>query len=167
VNLVVPGVGNVALEIEEVGAGSPFLLLHGGAGPASMRGFAELLGSGRGARVILPTHPGFALTDRPPALTDVHGLASTYSALLEALSLDRVTVIGNSVGGWIAAELGLLEDPRVTRLVLVDAVGIAVPGHPVTSVRGFEVLPDAGHMPQMETPEQLLRAISADPPVVA
>ena len=137
--VVVQGLGTVALEAEELGEGSPFLLLHGGAGPASMRGFAELLAGRGGARVIVPTHPGFALTDRPPALSDVPALASLYSALIEALSLDGVTVIGNSVGGWIAAELGLLNDPRVTQLVLVDAVGLAVPGHPVTDVQGMAV----------------------------
>jgi pimeloyl-ACP methyl ester carboxylesterase len=139
VNLIVPGVGTVAVELEEVGEGSPFLLLHGGAGPASMQGFGELLASRAGANVIVPTHPGFALTDRPPELTDIRGLASLYSTLLEALSLDGVTVVGNSIGGWIAAELALLKDPRVTRLVLVDAVGLLVPGHPVTDVQGMAV----------------------------
>jgi len=248
VRLAVPGVGAVALEVEELGEGSPFLLLHGGAGPASMRGFAELLTSDQQGLAIVPTHPGFALTDRPAELTDVRALAVLYSTLLEALSLEGVTVIGNSVGGWIAAELGLLNDPRVAELVLVNAVGLAVPGHPITDVGGmavpeimrlsfhdparflrdpaslsdheraaqaanqaalsvyapkmadpelgdrlgqlqtptlviwgasdgivdtaygrayadaipssrFEVLPDTGHMPQMETPELLLRAI--------
>ena len=52
-------------------------------------------------------------------------------ALLDHLDLDDVTVIGNSLGGWIAAEMALLESPRVGGLVLVDAVGIEVPGHPV------------------------------------
>src|SRR5271154_780921 len=118
--LDVEGVATVALAVEELGEGSPFLLLHGGAGPASMQGFAELLASRQGVHVIVPTHPGFALTDRPPELIDVHGLALLYSALLQALSLERVTVIGNSLGGWIAAELGLLHDPRVAELILVD-----------------------------------------------
>jgi pimeloyl-ACP methyl ester carboxylesterase len=42
-----------------------------------------------------------------------------------------VTVIGNSIGGWIAAEMALLASPRVSRAILVDAVGIEVPGHPI------------------------------------
>ena len=42
-----------------------------------------------------------------------------------------VTVIGNSIGGWIAAELALRHSRRVARIALVDAVGIDVPGHPV------------------------------------
>jgi pimeloyl-ACP methyl ester carboxylesterase len=42
-----------------------------------------------------------------------------------------VTVIGSSIGGWIAAELALLESPRLGGIVLIDAVGLEVPGHPV------------------------------------
>lgn len=50
--------------------------------------------------------------------------------------------ISNSLGGWIAAELALLDSPRVGSLILVDAVGI-----------------ETGHLPRLETPEQLLPAI--------
>ena len=46
-------------------------------------------------------------------------------------------VIGNSVGGWIAAELALLGSPRISRLVLLDAVGIEVEGHSVADVSGL------------------------------
>lgn len=42
-----------------------------------------------------------------------------------------VTVVGNSVGGWVAAEMAVLGSPRVSSYVLVDAVGIDVPGYPV------------------------------------
>ena len=103
-----------------------FLLLHGGAGPASVAAFA-----GRLPDVIAPTHPGFNGTPRPAALDSIAGLAATYAALLDALDLSGVTVVGNSIGGWIAAELALLQSPRVSGYVLVDAVGIDVPGHPV------------------------------------
>jgi pimeloyl-ACP methyl ester carboxylesterase len=109
-----------------------FLLLHGGAGPMSVAGFAALLASSApSARVLAPAHPGFDGTPRPASLTTVRRLASYYAAQLDELDLDDVCVIGNSIGGWIAAELGLLHSPRVSRLVIVDAVGIEVPGHPV------------------------------------
>jgi len=109
-----------------------FLLLHGGAGPLSVAGFAALLAeSAPAARVLAPTHPGFDGTPRPPELTTVRQLAAYYAARLDELGLDDVCVIGNSIGGWIAAELGLLHSPRVGKLVIVNAVGIEVPGHPV------------------------------------
>ena|SRR4051812_299771 len=107
-----------------------YLLLHGGAGPASVAGFASML-SATGADVRAPAHPGFDGTPRPPELTTIRGLARHYAELLEKLSLDDVCVVGNSIGGWIAAELALLRSPRVSRLVIVDGVGIEVPGHPI------------------------------------
>jgi len=109
-----------------------FLLLHGGAGPLSVADFAALLSeSAPAARVLAPAHPGFDGTPRPPEMTTVRQLAAHYAARLDELGLDDVCVIGNSIGGWIAAELGLLHSPRVSRLVIVNAVGIEVPGHPV------------------------------------
>lgn len=131
--------GEVELRVDRVGEGAPLLVLHGGAGPASMSRFAELLAERESVRVLAPTHPGFALTERPAALRDIRGLARLYAAFLEQLDLADVTVIGNSIGGWIAAELALLQAPAVSRLVLIDAVGLDVPGHPVTDVAGMPV----------------------------
>lgn len=124
-------IGRVPLTFSERGHGRPVLLLHGGAGPASVEGFADLLANATGARVLTPIHPGFGGTPRPESLTTVAGLAELYVALLEALGLDDVTVIGNSIGGWIAAEAALHHSSRLARLALVDAVGIEVPEHPV------------------------------------
>lgn len=95
-----------------------------------MSAFADLLAA-EPARVITPTHPGFAGTPRPGTLDSVRGLAELYVALLDALQLQDVTVVGNSIGGWIAAEMALLHSERVASFVLVDAVGIEVPGNQV------------------------------------
>jgi pimeloyl-ACP methyl ester carboxylesterase len=116
----------------------PFLLLHGGAGPFSVAGFGDLLAARWNTRVIIPTHPGFAGTPRPDTLAGVGALARVYADLLDTMDIWDVTVIGNSIGGWIAAELALLGSPRVSGAVLVDAVGIEVPGHPVTDVSGLK-----------------------------
>ena len=128
------GSGRVNLVVEERGEGQPFLLLHGGAGPASMTRFASLLAERHPVRVITPTHPGFARTERPNELKNIKGLAQLYAAFLDHLGVSDVTVIGNSVGGWIAAELALLANPRVSGIVLVGATGIEVAGHPIPDV---------------------------------
>jgi pimeloyl-ACP methyl ester carboxylesterase len=129
--LTVPGVGAVELTVTERGTGHPVLLLHGGGGPLTVTPWADRLAGAEHASVLTPVHPGFNATPRPAALDSIAGLAATYVALLDALDLTDVTVVGNSIGGWITAELALLHSPRVSGYVLVDAVGIEVPGHPV------------------------------------
>jgi pimeloyl-ACP methyl ester carboxylesterase len=121
----------VEVTVAEQGSGRPFLLLHGGGGPQTVTGFADLAARSRPARVITPTHPGFAGTPRPAALDSVGALAALYVALLDEMDLADVTLVGNSIGGWIAAEMALLHSPRVSAAVLADAAGIEVPGHPV------------------------------------
>jgi pimeloyl-ACP methyl ester carboxylesterase len=130
-SLTVDGIGDVEVTLTDRGAGHPFLLLHGGGGPATVTPWADRLAGARPARVITPVHPGFNGTPRPPRLDSPAGLAAMYAALMEELDLHDVTVIGNSIGGWITAELAVLGSDRVSSYILVDAVGIEVPGHPV------------------------------------
>lgn len=132
--LEVAGIGPVDVTYTDQGTGHTYLLLHGGAGPASMTSFADLLcGDGKN-RVLTPTHPGFMGSPRSDALRDVKGLAALYVALIEELEPSDVTVIGNSIGGWIAAEIAILDSPRVNAVVIMDAVGIDVDDHPVADV---------------------------------
>jgi pimeloyl-ACP methyl ester carboxylesterase len=131
--------GPVQVDVTEQGAGPAFLLLHGGAGPQSVAGFGELL-AGTGARVITPTHPGFGCTPRPEYLHSMRGLALTYTALLNELDLTSVTVIGNSVGGWVAAEMAIHASPRISGVVLADAGGLEISDHPAADF--FSLTPD-------------------------
>jgi pimeloyl-ACP methyl ester carboxylesterase len=128
------GLGTVELSVEEQGSGSPVLLLHGGAGPISVAGFARLLANEGSAHVFAPVHPGFNGTPRPEWLSTVARLTDVYAHWVAQLDLDDFTVIGNSIGGWIACELALRAPERVGRLVLVDAVGIQVDDHSIADV---------------------------------
>lgn len=123
--------GPVEIDVDEHGTGQPVLLLHGGAGPVSVSGFGGLLSGQCDAHVLVPTHPGFNGTVRPEWLTTPRQLAALYVGLLDQLDLQGVTVLGSSIGGWVAAEIALLASPRVAAVVLVDAVGIEVAEHPV------------------------------------
>ena len=122
--------GEVALTLTERGTGRPVLLLHGGAGPDSVGGFAEQLAARFPYRVLTPVHPGFGGTPRPAALDSVRKLADVYRALLGELGLTDVIVVGNSIGGWIGSELALAAPDQVGSLVLIDAVGVASAQHP-------------------------------------
>ena len=126
----VDGIGPVPVTVTERGEGRSFLVLHGGAGPQSVDGFAELLATSGPGQVLVPVHPGFGGTPRPPAMDSMGALARLYAGLLEELGLTGVTVIGNSIGGWIAAEIALLGSPRVSGVVLVDAAGLETGSHP-------------------------------------
>lgn len=114
------------LNVQEFGEnteGTAVLMLHGGAGPRTMAGFAAAMSEH--VYVIAPTHPGFDGTARPHWLESIGDLATAYLDLLDALDLTTVMVIGNSVGGWIAAEMALRDNhKRLGALVLINAVGI-------------------------------------------
>ncbi|WP_037606000.1 alpha/beta fold hydrolase [Streptacidiphilus rugosus] len=121
----------------EADEGAAVLMLHGGAGPGTLIGFATAL-SARGY-VVAPTHPGFDRTPRPEGFDSVADLATAYLDLLDALGLSRVTVVGSSLGGWIAAEMALRDNHGVIdSLVIVNAAGIrAEPGQGVTDLTGM------------------------------
>jgi pimeloyl-ACP methyl ester carboxylesterase len=123
--------GDVPVTVSERGSGSPVLLLHGGAGPDSVTGFADQLAARLPVRVLTPVHPGFGGTPRPASLDSIGALAAVYGALLGELGLTGVTVAGSSIGGWIAAELALAAPERVGRLVLIDAAGLDSADHPI------------------------------------
>jgi pimeloyl-ACP methyl ester carboxylesterase len=124
-------IGQVEISFDDVGGGKPFLLLHGGGGPDTMTGFGQRFAGSYPARVLVPTHPGFAATTRPEKLDTIRRLAVVYLALLDDIDVSDVTVVGNSIGGWITVEMALMESPRIDRIVLIDAVGIDVPDKPV------------------------------------
>jgi pimeloyl-ACP methyl ester carboxylesterase len=152
----------IELSFEDTGQGAPYLLLHGGAGPRSVRGFGELLVTSGQGRAIVPTHPGFEGTARPESLTTVAGLAGLYCRLLDQLDVHHVTVVGNSIGGWIAAEIALQHSSRVSGVVIVDGVGIEVPEHPPTDVSGLS-LPEIAQL-SYHDPAPFLVDPSALPP---
>ncbi|MYW90970.1 alpha/beta hydrolase [Amycolatopsis rubida] len=137
--LRLPSAGPAEITVQDHDRTRTFLLLHGGGGVATMAGFADLLAERTRSRVLLPTHPGFNGTPKAAGLTDVTALAKAYIALLDHLDVSDVTVVGNSFGGWLAAEIALLHSPRVSRAVVVDGIGIEVAGHPLADVRGKTV----------------------------
>jgi pimeloyl-ACP methyl ester carboxylesterase len=117
------GLSITIAEYGETTDGTGVLMLHGGAGPRTMAGFAAAMSEH--AHVVVPTHPGFDGTPRPDWFDSVGDLASAYLDLIEELGLTGVMVAGSSVGGWIASEMGLRDTAnRISALVLLGATGI-------------------------------------------
>ncbi|MGH7305917.1 MAG: alpha/beta fold hydrolase, partial [Candidatus Rokuibacteriota bacterium] len=117
-------VAGIELEVVRRGAGRPVLLLHGAQTVDPRAPFLDMLG--QHAEVIAPSHPGFGRSARPADFETVYDLVHFYLEFLETLPHDKVTVIGFSFGGWLAAELAVKCRHRLDALVLVDAFGIKV-----------------------------------------
>jgi pimeloyl-ACP methyl ester carboxylesterase len=116
--------GRVETDVEICGSGPPLLYLHGPWGLAPDRAFVESLAARH--TVYAPRFPGTTSGDSEAAhaLDDWHDLVVYQSEMLDALRLDAPAVVGHSFGGLFAAELAAAAPRSVTRLVLIDPVGL-------------------------------------------
>jgi pimeloyl-ACP methyl ester carboxylesterase len=111
----------VAADVEtfylDAGRGPVVVLLHGlGATNASM--LPTLAALAHDHRVLAPDLPGFGDTEKPVRAYDPAYYARWLLAFLDALGVERAVLVGNSMGGRVAIETGLLAPERVVRLVL-------------------------------------------------
>jgi pimeloyl-ACP methyl ester carboxylesterase len=104
------------------GQGDPLVVLHGVDGNLGWRSYLRPLAQHH--TVYALTLPGFGLSDRPPWLETFHDLTRFTLWLFDALDLQRVSLLGHFIGGWLAAEMAVACPRLVDRLVLVDAVGV-------------------------------------------
>jgi pimeloyl-ACP methyl ester carboxylesterase len=119
-------VAGVSLELEERGQGRPLLFLHAGEGLQPQRAWLDLLA--RHYRVIAPHHPGWGNSALPTWLSSVDDLAYLYLDLAAALQLDDAILVGACFGGWVATEMAVRDTRRVSKLALIDPLGIKVGG---------------------------------------
>ena len=108
------------------GAGEPLLFLHGASGAPVVMPFMEKLA--QRFDVLVPEHPGWGRSDEPEWLENIHDVAYFYLDFLREQKLSGVTIVGSSMGGWIAMEMAVRDTSRIKSLVLVSPAGIAAPG---------------------------------------
>ncbi|MGH8690154.1 MAG: alpha/beta fold hydrolase [Burkholderiales bacterium] len=108
------------------GSGEPLLFLHGASGAPVIVPFMEKLA--QRFEVLVPEHPGYGLSGEPEWLENIHDAAYFYLDFLKELGLSRVTLVGSSMGGWIAMEMAVRDTSRIKSLVLVSPAGVAAPG---------------------------------------
>jgi len=114
----------IELEVLRRGTGRPILLLHGFQTVDPEARFLELLA--RHGEIIAPSSPGFGHSPRPKDFDTVYDLVHLYLELLDTLPGGKVTLVGFSFGGWLAAEVAVACSHRLDKLVLVDPLGIKI-----------------------------------------
>lgn len=170
-----------ALTVDEAGDGRPALIIHGGGGPMTV---AAIVGHmAETMHAIAPTLPGWNGTKRPEHIKSIPDLAALLLQDLDERDLSDVLVIGSSIGGWIGAEMAIRDTARrITGLVLIDAMGIEVPGETITDFFALDPRGIAEHSfhdsekfyvdPASRAPEELavmqanvatLRVVAGDP----
>jgi pimeloyl-ACP methyl ester carboxylesterase len=102
--------------------GTPLVLLHGMDTVQPDARFLDLLGPH--GEIIAPSGPGFGNTGRPADFDKIYDLVHLYLALIDDLPYEKIVLIGLSFGGWLAAEVALACRHRLSKLILVDPVGI-------------------------------------------
>jgi pimeloyl-ACP methyl ester carboxylesterase len=119
-------VDGAALNYVDIGGGdgTPVVLVHGLSG--QWQNWLENIPRiAQERRVIAPDLPGHGGSEMPRESITTQGYARTLKGLLDALGSDRVHVVGNSLGGFVSAELAVEFPELVERLVLVSAAGIS------------------------------------------
>src|SRR5262245_44707559 len=113
------------------GAGHPLLFLHD-AWTYRWLPFHDHLAAHY--EVLLPIHPGFAGSGGLEELDRMEDLVFHYLDLLEVLGLEQPILLRTSLGGWIAAEFAIRYAGMLRALILVDPLGLRVPGTPAADV---------------------------------
>jgi pimeloyl-ACP methyl ester carboxylesterase len=80
----------------------------------------------RDHRVIAPDLPGFGESEMPAGEISINRYARTLDKVMDALDVERTVVVGNSMGGFVGAEMGINFGTRIERLVLVSAAGLSI-----------------------------------------
>ncbi len=125
-------VGTTALNVLEGGDGPALLVLHAAGGTGVWLPYHELLASR--FHVIAPDSPGFGRSPESDQVAGVDDLAFLYADLIDQMQLDRPMVLGASFGGWVAAEVAVLMSKSISRLVLVDPIGLRLPEAPIADL---------------------------------
>jgi pimeloyl-ACP methyl ester carboxylesterase len=134
----------IDLEVLRRGVGPPLVLLHGFKAIEPRWPVVDLLAEH--GEVIAPSHPGFGHSPRPDGFDSVYDLVHLYLDLLDSLPYERVTLVGFSFGGWLAAEIAVTCSHRLERLVLVDALGIKISDRETPDILDvFNTLPREVH----------------------
>ena len=156
-------------EPTEVGGGLPLVMLHGGGpGASAWSNFgAALPGFAADFRVLLVDQPGFGDSDKPEVVGNYFRHSAGYlRELLDELGIDRVHVLGNSLGGGTAARFALENPKRVGRLVLMGPGGLNLNLLSADPTEGVKRLMDFSANPSREALREFISTMVVDQSLV-
>jgi pimeloyl-ACP methyl ester carboxylesterase len=124
----------------DAGKGDPIVLVPGFSGSAIYEWGPVFEPLARRHRVVALQVIGFAPSEQPEIAYTTEELVNHLGEFMRALGLEKITLIGESFGGWHAAayatKAAALKQPPIAKLVLVDAA-ICMKGPPAANARGF------------------------------
>jgi len=122
--------GGTAREVE------PVLYLHGLGGGGKWESFHMAMGTV--TLTVAPTLPGWQDGELPAGVSGVKDYGVLVTQFLDAVGLDRVAVVGHSVGGWVAMQMATQNPERVSRLALLDPMGLDIPDAPTADLGALD-----------------------------
>ena len=114
----------------------PVLYLHGLGGAGKWEACHMALGTT--ALTYLPQLPGWREGQAPELLPSVKDYAHLTVDLLDALELDHVTLVGHSIGGWIALWVAAQNPTRINRMILADSMGLDAASAPAPNLADLD-----------------------------
>lgn len=122
--------GDIQTNYHDLGEGAPLLLCHGsGPGVSAYANWRLVMGPmSEHVRVLAPDFAGFGYTEVPDDQEfNREAWLGQLVAFLDALKLEKVSVVGNSFGGSMALGLAINHPERVDKVVLMGSVGVDFP----------------------------------------
>ena len=153
------------LRYHEAGEGPPLLLLHGsGPGVTGWRNYrGNLAVFAEHFRCLVLEFPGFGVSD-PTGAHPMEDAPEAVIRFLDGLGLDKVDVIGNSMGGIVATRVAIEHPDRLRRMVTIGGVGrnLFSPG----PGEGINLLMEFTEQPTREGLVRWLNSMVHDPALV-
>ncbi|MGR8949521.1 MAG: alpha/beta fold hydrolase [Gammaproteobacteria bacterium] len=119
------------------GDGEAVVLLHGAGFTRMWIPFYEMMSES--VDFIAPEQPGFGETPMPGWFRTFNDLVILYDQFFEQLGLDKIHLIGFSMGGWAAAEFASYFPRRLKSLSLITPVGLRLEDNPGIDI--FQLTP--------------------------
>ena len=122
------------IELRRGGDGPPIVYLHSAAGEGPGLEFLDRLAEG--GHLYAPMFCGFETSEGIEQIDDMDDAVFHLLDLWDVLGLESPTVVGLSLGGWMAAELAVRYPEKVGRLVLINPVGLYIRGAEIKDIFG-------------------------------